>query len=259
MFKGLLIATLFFTLNVVFADEFEIFKHLDDNNYDKVIELLEKGVDPNITNPRYFKNTPLIEIAFKLEKRDERAYEIGKLLLEKGANPNIKNSFGTNAGLVAVKFHRSSMFLHDMMEHGLDLSQRFHNDETYLHLSMENGYLEAPEIIHDLIQFGMDVNAKNKQGVTPLMEAMERNVVQYEGCGARRIQIAQLIQAGADVNIEDTYGDTALIYGIYAINEEYCPDLQDLEILLKNGAKVTDDAFKASKKSDITNLLKKYQ
>jgi hypothetical protein len=124
---------------------------------------------------------------------------------------------------------------------------------------MENPYLEAPQLIDVLLGHGLNVNIQDKYGITPLMQAMDLNITPYEGCGARRDQIRQLVTAGANLNIQDQYGDTALTYGINAINDEYCPDLQDLEILLQNGAKVTEDAFKTSRRSDVTDLLKKYK
>nr|WP_315101952.1 ankyrin repeat domain-containing protein [uncultured Fretibacterium sp.] len=67
-----------------------------------------------------------------------------------------------------------------------------------------------PDRVRQLIQDGADVNAKNKDGWTPLMAVAQHS--------SNPEVLTALIKAGADVNAKDTLGATPLMFA--AIHKE---------------------------------------
>jgi|GEM_PF-6315828 len=65
MLKGIILPTLLFFALVTNASNLDIFDYIADDNYEKIIEEIESGVDVNVRDYRYFQNTPLIEISYK--------------------------------------------------------------------------------------------------------------------------------------------------------------------------------------------------
>ena len=59
------------------------------------------------------------------------------------------------------------------------------------------------EILSCLIETGADVNARTNDGVTPLMIAAEKG---------HTYAVASLVKCGANVDLQDKYGNTALHY-----------------------------------------------
>lgn len=75
------------------------------------------------------------------------------------------------------------------------------------------------------IKSGVNVNARNEYGVTPLMFAVEYN--------EDREVIKTLINAGADVNAEDESDKTPLMYA-----SEYCKNEKIVKLLLRSRAEI---------------------
>jgi len=112
--------------------------------------------------------------------------DIAVALIDAGANVNSKDTLGRSAMHLAVRCG-SKVIVEKLAEAGADLSvaSEFYL-ETPLHLALRHN---LPDIAHSLIAHGADVNARNKDGFTPLDWA------------ARHGQVQQFIDAGA--NIQD--------------------------------------------------------
>ncbi|WP_024468464.1 ankyrin repeat domain-containing protein, partial [Treponema pedis] len=65
--------------------------------------------------------------------------------------------------------------------------------ETPLHVAVRIGMED--NILQQLIEAGADINERNKKGQTPLILAIERNLVN---------QVKSLIKYGSDIHAEDT-------------------------------------------------------
>ena len=81
-----------------------------------------------------------------------------------------------------------------------------------------------PQLVTDSLNIGIDINAKDENGDTPLMLAAK--VDHTELCGV-------LIDAGADINLQNNAGATALHQ---AIDEHR---IKTIKFLIENGADLT--------------------
>jgi len=108
------------------------------------------------------------------------------------------------------------------------------------------------ELVASFIKAGIDINAKEEDGRTPLLMAAEKGDAGMA---------ALLADNGADVNARDGDGYTALMYAAYQGNRELA------ELILRHGADVhakDKDGWTAQRfallqgKTEVAELLKKH-
>ena len=132
--------------------------------------------------------------------------------------------FGKLADAVIAK---DTLKILDLLENGIDINTRSEsNDATILFLAAS--YKDYDDMVDLLIKNGADVNAKSKDGRTPLMWAA--------GNSYKSTQL--LLDAGADVNaVAEQDNMNAVIQATFGIlSKKISTDVIDL--LLKNGAKI---------------------
>ncbi|PNP52667.1 hypothetical protein THARTR1_06832 [Trichoderma harzianum] len=169
---------------------------IDYLNQQLMVELLiDAGADPNECP----NNTPLIyTVAY-----DANLTGVLKSLLEKGADPNKTNG----SDLRLFRLYLSSC--PDQSRESL-LQLTNHHEETMLHFAAAGSHIEVMEF---LIARGLDVNAINSNGWTPLMCALIPIDRRYNRVKSpvEAIQAAQfLLSRGADANIVTNEGLTPL-------------------------------------------------
>jgi hypothetical protein len=141
--------------------------------YKEAIELLlNLGANVNITNSK--GETPLHKSVW--------FYDSVKMLLERGARVNARDNDGDSPLLVLMKvcgFESAKKTLELLVSYGANIRQKDKKGFTALHYAIETCDID---IILYLIKQGAPVNAKSKEGHTPLTIALANKM---HGFGSR--------------------------------------------------------------------------
>lgn len=125
--------------------------------------------------------------------------EIARLLLSAGANVNATDNLGKTPIMIIMPKEKVHELYTTLISYRADLSQKDMYGDTILHIAtmMKN---DVPELSL-LTNNGADVNARNKEGVTPLQIAVQNG----------DLKIVKLLTAnGANIHTKDTYGNSPL-------------------------------------------------
>jgi len=168
-----------------------------DNNLGKVKELLAGTEGRTLREGRdEVGKTPLL-LATELNR-----VEAARALIEAGADVNAKDAKQDSPYLLAgASGHMEILKL--TLSHGADLKSTNRYGGTALIPAAERGHVE---VVRTLIAAGVKVDHVNNLGWTALLEA----IILSDGGKKHQDILAQLIQAGADVNLADKKGVSPL-------------------------------------------------
>ena len=166
--------------------------------------------------------------------------EIISLLIKHKANVNAKNKTG-NTPLHNASTAKAAGIL---IQHGAKLNVKNHLGRTSLHTAV-SGFFQELAVAFLLVEKGANVNVRDKKGNTPLYALIDkisqdkyfRNNTEhifaenfYKSYFADQLLlISLLIKHGADVNVQNRYGDTLLHKTSMA---------KVANVLIENGAKL---------------------
>lgn len=134
--------------------------------------------------------------------------DVAMALLDKGASVNARLDSGLSVLHIAINAAPSMVDVTlRLIEKGADPHACFPNRDSPMDLACD---LDAAAIVEKLVKHGADINARSQRtGLTPLQSACIASIV----LGGRGEQTAAqwLISAGADLNLTNDAGDTALM------------------------------------------------
>ena len=211
---------------------------------------------------------------------ENRMTEVVKKLIERRADVNIQDENGDTALIGACKKNRVNVAL-ALLEHPyIEVNLMNNNGETALGWAFKNGLLE---VVKKLIKRGADTNKQNDQGETMLMKSIFRkhtnvalalleddnikvNLVTNKGETALHRAsekgmlevVMELITKGADVNVQDEYGFTALIVACANKHADVALALlerKDIEVDLED--KDGDTALDYASKNGTTEVVER--
>ncbi len=206
-------------------------KKIAEGDVDSVQLLLDAGIDPNSKDN---EESSALMIASHLGFPD-----IVTLLLDRGANPNAKNRYGNTAIIEAVVSRDLCFFNRGLESENAPECNQSQVDFEFAvqHLldveadpnAKDNGGTSAlffasndPEIAEVLLSNGADVNLRNKDGRTLLIESVKDNAAEF---------VKLLLNHKADSQIKDAEGKSAIDYAGQLKSNEI------MELLKAAGAK----------------------
>ena len=156
-----------------------------DGNIGAVKQHIAAGTDVNVRGSGV---TPLHHAATQDHKK------IAELLIAKGADVNAKFTKGPLQGWAPLDFATLSAAGNN--KEIADLLRKHGGKHGTIYVAAQGGDIEA---VKEFLASGTDVNVKDEDGDTPLLEA--------SGGGHKEV-VELLIAAGADVNAKSVYGIT---------------------------------------------------
>ncbi|KAK3728297.1 hypothetical protein RRG08_060084 [Elysia crispata] len=229
----------------------ELFKAISKLDKDEIKRLLESG-KCSINAENLCTDPPLLR-CFSLKYRhdggrnyDATRSEVLKILLNHGADLDVR-SWSSPRGKTAAMLAAEGNFplcLKTLMEYGADLGITSENGNTPLILAAKQGHIRCVELLTAGVSVST-LNHKNHEGQTALIAAAsgldDENLYYLQ---EDRIEpllpsqdgnihcLQQLIEAGADFDMEDKHGCTALMSALKSILDE------PVNLLLEKGALV---------------------
>lgn len=190
------------------------------NNNKEIIQMvLEQGADVHARDDK--GDTPL-HLCFDLE--------IIRLLLSHGANPNAVNADKRTPFICFMVAYPQTELFNMFMEYGADIFHVSDEKSSLIHNLLSNKDEEQQDniiqMIKILLEKGLDINAQNNCGSSPLIMAC--------AYGMNKITLF-LLQQGANLSLTNEKGNTALHETIYCQTD----DLKErIEILISHGANI---------------------
>ncbi|KAI1639058.1 ankyrin repeat-containing domain protein [Biscogniauxia mediterranea] len=170
--------------------------------------LLLFGSDPNA--PDRHGVSPLVAAL------DESFLDAASLLLKYGADPNMAPAVGLDAPFALAVAKEDSDFIRLFLMYGGDVNHVMVEGETILTKAIQNKMCKKV-LVDAILDYGADANCKNKEGKTPLFEAITAGRVDI---------VTSLLNHGANPNLP---GPKHMLWP--AMSEPAC-----LKVLLAHGA-----------------------
>ena len=144
-----------------------------------------------------------------------------QVIIDHGADVNAKNKLNHTA-LMLASGNGNVDVMNMLIKTGADPDIEDANGNTWLHYAMYGDFNK--EVLKVIIDYGADVNAKNKENITALMLGSKTG--NTDG-------INVLLQAGANQAIVDDDGNTWLHYAASGVNSK-----EALQVIIDHGADV---------------------
>ena len=186
----------------------EFYPAIDNHEVDEVRRLLRTRKFP-INGNYCYRDHPIIECMESCRGREDepKTLEILKLLVQHGADVNVRSFYRyprrMTAAMIAADLGLDSC-LRFLVESGTDLTIRADSGDNTLMIAARSGRVDS---VKYLIEDGKmsSLNQVNNQGQTALMMAASGSNDAHGLC------VKFLVEAGADLNVQDRFEITALM------------------------------------------------
>lgn len=186
-------------------------KQLENFVTNKKMEKIDKVLKANVEEEK----TQLLFISIKYKN-----IEIIKYLIEKGVDVNISDN-KQNTPLMLACSTKNPDVAELLLQYGANVNLK-NDSETPLTLACNVS--DNSDTVKLLLKYGLDINAPiTETGANALMVLTNKK---------SSLGVKNLIESGADVNLCDKDGKSALFYAILQCNTEL------VEILIENGAEI---------------------
>ena len=180
---------------------------------------LEISWDPNSRDKR---GQTVLHRAVGTEAPLESALRRIRLLVDHGADCFARSNYGETLLHSACKRKKGTDIVHLLLEYGLDLEAKDNGGRTALLIAAQQ-YDSSVELINLLIDRGANVYARDNMNQTALFGI------------TLGVKVAKLlVHRGVDVNARDNIGRTALFTAV----DRYAPSLNVINILIDNGVDI---------------------
>jgi len=205
----------------------------------KLISLIKKGINLDLIKDKTDYEAKYLIFKSKI---------VG--LIKKGADVNYINRKGETPLLLIVQTPYYEV-TKELINAGAYVHFRDEQKVSLLHIAVKSA---QPEQVMLLISKGVNINAQDIDGFTPLMYIAEERSDYYQ---LKSFQV--LLKKGANINIQNEWGETALsravYFGNYQVVKLFLENKADLNIVDKNN----HDVIYYAKDADIMNLLLSYK
>lgn len=207
---------------VLSNDSMGLFEMLSSGDIQSIQSLLSSSPYLINTQDSFYSNlTPLLHAI----EQDQR--EIAEYLISNGANVNLKPKNGDSPLISCIK-RGHDLLAEKLMDLNCDLND--YDAEGYSAINYTVALCNK-SVFNLLIDHGVDLNAKNQHGNTPLMQAL----ITYKECidnnrERRRAKVAELINIilnhdSVNLNIESGNGSTVLFNAIATRDIGFCKSI----------------------------------
>jgi len=186
-------------------------------------KLLDKGAD--VTAQNVSGNTPLHLL--QLKQLDKDATDILDALVAKGADFTKRNNNGQTPLFTMLK---SNHDIKTLVRYGPQWNIQDSDGNTPLHIMFKS--LFPASTLKDLLAAGADLTQMNKKGEAPIHGLRALGEPDRDG----KDMLAELLDAGADLNLRDRDGRTVLLRQI--ANRQVGYENQEVKNVLSHGADI---------------------
>lgn len=125
--------------------------------------------------------------------------EIVKMILNAGGNVNAKDNLGKTPILLAIPQEKALEIYKTLLQFRADASVKDMYGDTALHIATMTN---APvQVLQELVSGGAEINDRNKEGVTPLLVALQNHNLAH---------VQFYASHGADIHSQDNSGNSPL-------------------------------------------------
>ena len=173
-----------------------------DDNVNVVDCLVQNGADVDLQD-KDGETALFFAVRSKIKKWTSSGI-LSSLQVIKGANLNTSRN-DKRTPLMEASSKNDEKQVNWLIEHGADLNLQDEDGDTALHFACNSDHASL-EILSCLIENGANINACTDFKITPLMMAVQN---------CHKYVVSFLIEHGANVDLQDEDGDTALHYVAY--------------------------------------------